>query len=116
MSVLPTTVIDGLTYTIINGRPHYLPSLFNAAGVRRIASTYRVSIEKAAELYVRASDDCEACGGPPEPQPRLCIDHDHATGIVRGAVCGRCNTVLGTMRDDPTRLRKLADYLERPRA
>lgn len=42
----------------------------------------------------------------------LCADHDHATGQVRGALCHRCNRVLGQVKDDPEHLRRLADYLD----
>lgn len=52
---------------------------------------------------------CEACGAAVE----LVFDHDHATGLFRGWLCGPCNRMLGNARDDAARLRAGADYLER---
>ncbi len=39
-------------------------------------------------------------------------DHDHTTGKVRGILCNGCNMALGQAKDDPLRLRLLAEYLE----
>ena len=41
------------------------------------------------------------------------IDHDHATGAVRGILCCRCNSSAGLMGDNPDYLLRLAAYLRR---
>ena len=50
---------------------------------------------------------CQVCGS----RKRICVDHNHETGIVRGFLCNRCNVVLGKVRDNPSLLEKLALYL-----
>lgn len=45
---------------------------------------------------------------------RLCVDHDHATGKVRGLLCKSCNTIMGRLRDDPATWSRGHDYLITP--
>ena len=61
----------------------------------------------------RAGDPCDVCGRRIEP---MSIDHCHDSNVVRGLLCKPCNFALGMVDDDPTRLRALADYLERHQA
>jgi hypothetical protein len=44
---------------------------------------------------------------------KLCIDHNHKTGTVRGLLCDGCNTGIGFMKESPIRLRLAAEYLEK---
>ena len=63
-----------------------------------------------ATLALAQDGRCAVCGWEPE-DGSLCLDHDHATGALRAALCHRCNLVLGHVRDDPELLQSMARYL-----
>ena len=53
---------------------------------------------------------CLICGCPPGAR-QFAVDHDHATGAIRGLLCGPCNAGIGLLRDDPALLLRAAQYL-----
>jgi len=55
---------------------------------------------------------CEVCGGSPGTGRRLDFDHCHTRSVFRGWLCNPCNMAAGCAKDDPMRLRQLADYIE----
>jgi len=60
-------------------------------------------------LYVKQNGCCYICK---TWRNRLCIDHDHKTGIVRALLCNSCNAAAGFVNDNPLRAYWLYLYLQ----
>lgn len=81
-----------------------------AAWLRR---RYGITIEEYDALLEAQGGVCAACGGVDQNGRRLAVDHDHATGAVRGLLCDFCNRAVGLVRDDAALAEQLASYLRR---
>lgn len=83
----------------------------------QIEYVYGITHDQYQAMLEDQSNACAICGSTEWPAAQHAgsphVDHDHATGRVRGLLCGHCNNGLGMFRDDPERLRAAADYLER---
>lgn len=74
---------------------------------------YRYGLKPTEYLAMleRQGHACAICReGFGDRQPR--VDHDHATGRVRGLLCNSCNSLLGYARESRVRLAAAAAYLE----
>ena len=97
------------------------PTQRAATRERNLRAKYGVSNEQARELLASQQCVCAICCRPvalesaPGERPTGAVDHDHATGKVRGVLCDYCNRGLGLFEDSPTSLRMAADYLEEAR-
>jgi len=76
-----------------------------------IAKQYGLTKDDYQRLISRCSGLCEICRCPPVTKVRLVIDHDHATGKVRGLLCDKCNTAIGKLGDSTGSLFAAIDYL-----
>lgn len=56
---------------------------------------------------------CKICGTSDWGHGGPHVDHNHATGKVRGLLCHNCNAALGLMRDDLNLMQAGVDYLLR---
>ena len=53
---------------------------------------------------------CAICNTPPITW--INIDHSHSNGNTRGALCFRCNSMLGYFKDNPETIRRAIEYLK----
>lgn len=81
---------------------------------------YGISISDYEMILILQDGGCAICrathAGRRNSGKWLHVDHDHATGQVRGLLCNACNVALGAMRDDEMRLEAAAEYLRQTRA
>lgn len=64
------------------------------------------------QLLAQQDGNCAICST--NLSASVHVDHDHATGKVRGLLCFTCNTALGKFRDSVSLLRAAINYLSRP--
>ena len=85
---------------------------------RHYKTKFGITNNDKLELFRQQGCKCAACGTSKHEHPRhstdsgWVVDHDHATGRIRGIICWRCNLALGYARDSVSNLRGMADYLE----
>ena len=81
---------------------------------RRVNDPDAVRINWERSKYGVCKEDlkilnCQICGS----DHKLCIDHDHSTGKVRGILCMKCNFGISYFNDDPELLNNAINYLNR---
>lgn len=86
---------------------------------RRMRHRYGIGPDEYDAMFEQQRGLCAVCGEPPDETNtrahwggKLCVDHDHDTGQVRGLLCNDCNLAVGYGKS-PDNLRAAADYLQR---
>ena len=74
---------------------------------------FGITAKQYDAMYQEQAGRCGICAvHQSELTKRLAVDHNHATGKVRGLLCDDCNIGLGKLKDSPSILRKALNYLE----
>ncbi len=75
-----------------------------------IEKLYGLTLEEYNKIYSLQRGICYICGYGDEDGRRLCVDHDHNTGKVRGLLCRPCNSRLGWFEQ---RKKLILNYIKR---
>ena len=74
---------------------------------------YGITAEEYKRRLAEQESRCAICRtDDPSPRERFSVDHDHATGAVRGLLCWNCNIALGAAKDNVATLAAAIEYLE----
>lgn len=62
----------------------------------RLKKLYNITQEQYNEILLCQNNGCAICGIMNNGIKAFHVDHDHLTGSVRGILCTKCNTALGS--------------------
>jgi hypothetical protein len=75
----------------------------------RLKRRYGITVEHFDAMFAEQQGLCAICREAPAEH----VDHDHATGRVRGLLCFNCNGALGQFRDRRDLMLRAIAYLGR---
>ena len=78
----------------------------------RLKAAFGISIEQWESMIESQGRRCAISGVPLSGGRDTHVDHDHATGLIRGVLNERINLGLGMFSHNSEWLRRAADYLE----
>ncbi len=72
---------------------------------------YRYNLSKKEYLYLfnKQKGKCAIC--LTATKIKLCVDHNHKTGKIRGLLCNKCNKSLGLMNDNSNNIKRMLKYI-----
>ena len=77
--------------------PRKRAAIARNAHLKRSYGIDQAAYERLFQLQGRACGICHSDNNGRS----LHVDHNHITGVVAGLLCGRCNTAIGLLREDP---------------
>jgi len=82
---------------------------------KMLQKKYGFGVAEYERMLAAQNGVCAICAKPYGSKNgyRLAVDHCHTTRTIRALLCNNCNNGLGRFKDDPVRLRKAAEYVER---
>lgn len=81
----------------------------------KLEKKFGINLAEYESILARQSGMCAICGATPDKDSMkhgLAVDHDHASGKVRGLLCRHCNIGLGKLGDNLSGLMRAVNYLK----
>jgi len=97
--------------TDVEYRARKLTRKSKATLLKQRCTRHGISLQEFDAMLRHQRYACGICERPFRSTP--CIDHCHATDLVRGLLCSKCNVGLGHFEDNPAFLVKAARYMAR---
>lgn len=88
---------------------------------RSLWKRFKITREQYDAMLSSQDGVCAICGNPETTSTnrkndgsvnRLAVDHNHSTGVVRGLLCFKCNTMLAHVEKNEELITKIVRYLE----
>lgn len=75
--------------------------------------SFGITVEHYEALLQVQGGVCAICAGPPNGRwKQFAVDHDHATGVIRGLLCSDCNRGIGYLGDSAENVVRSIAYLK----
>lgn len=75
-------------------------------------SKYGLTHREQDALYAAQKNKCPICHAKLEVDKKSHFDHCHATGKVRGILCGPCNQAIGLFKENTDAMLNAVKYLQ----
>lgn len=79
----------------------------------RIKLRYGITEDQYREKFKNQGGACAICKKTQFSKEGPHIDHDHATGMVRDILCGKCNRMIGFALEDISILCAAIEYIKK---
>jgi hypothetical protein len=76
-----------------------------------LTNRYKITKTEYDNMFSLQNGVCAICGNT-GGKKRLCVDHNHITGKIRGLLCDGCNVGIGRLKDSVSLVEKALDYLK----
>jgi len=78
--------------------------------IKSLMRFYNITKEDYNKMFDNQTGRCAICFC--ESNIKLCVDHNHTTGKVRGLLCKKCNSAIGLLKDNTEFLYRAIKYLQ----
>lgn len=78
---------------------------------RNLRRHYGITLDQMQTIFLDQMGKCSICDEDFTESNEMHVDHNHATGQVRGLLCQGCNKGIGHFKEDTSKLQKAVLYL-----